>query len=333
MNLQRRIAAISLACFLILIGFLRLQPQNDFPSNKPGAEINFVIADGELGSSIAANLEQSGVIKSATKFVEDFTKDPKAQGISPGSHKIQLHIPAQTAIMQLLDPKRLNNLLVIKEGSTVSDVLAELRANDHISKSNTSYGTVASIYPESAKSLEGSLFPAHYSFEPNTTFAKALSAMVAKAKAEYFAAGLNSGFGKYKPYEVLKIASMVQIEGDPKNFDKVARVIYNRLDIGMALQLNSTVQYAANLRGKITLSNKATQIDSPYNTYKRVGLPPTPISNPSRDAIAAALKPASGDWLYFITVLPGDTRFTKDFAEFSNWNTEFNRNVAAGKFK
>jgi UPF0755 protein len=101
----------------------------------------------------------------------------------------------------------------------------------------------------------------------------------------------------------------------------------------MALQLNSTVQYAANLRGKITLSIKATQINSPYNTYKHAGLPPTPISNPSTAAIKATLNPASGDWLYFITVAPGDTRFTKDFAEFSQWNTEFNKNVAAGKFK
>ncbi len=101
----------------------------------------------------------------------------------------------------------------------------------------------------------------------------------------------------------------------------------------MALQLNSTVQYAADLRGKITLSRKATQINSPYNTYRRVGLPPTPISNPSTAAIAASLNPANGDWLYFITVAPGDTRFTKDFSEFSKWNTEFNMNVAAGKFE
>jgi UPF0755 protein len=101
----------------------------------------------------------------------------------------------------------------------------------------------------------------------------------------------------------------------------------------MALQLNATIQYATNSRGKIMLSNKATKINSPFNTYRFAGLPPTPIANPSKDAIAATLKPAAGDWLYFITVAPGDTRFTKNFVEFSNWNTEFNKNVAAGKFK
>jgi UPF0755 protein len=181
--------------------------------------------------------------------------------------------------------------------------------------------------------LEGSLFPARYSFEQNTSVEKALKTMVAKAKSEYALLGVDAGYKKYKPFEVLTIASMVQIEGDPSNFSKVARVIYNRLKIGMALQLNATVQYATNSQGQIMLSNKATKINSPFNTYKFAGLPPTPIANPSKDAIIATLNPAVGDWLYFITVAPKDTRFTKDFKEFSKWNTEFNKNVAAGKFK
>ena len=333
MNRKLRVSALALVGLLLIIGFIRLQPQSDFPSNEPGKEIEFVVADGELGSSIATNLERRGVIKSAARFVEEFTKDPKAQGISAGSHSIQLHIPAKLAISQLLDPKRLNNLLLVKEGSTFSDVLKQLRANDHISKKDMSYAIVESIFPKATKSLEGSLFPAHYSFTPNTLMSEALATMVKKARIETSEIGLAAGYDKYKPFEVLTIASMVQVEGDLEDFAKVARVIYNRLQIGMALQLNSTVQYAANSRGKILLLNKATKIDSPYNTYKYAGLPPTPISNPSLDAIAASLKPASGDWLYFITVAPGDTRFTKNFTEFSNWNTEFNKNVAAGKFK
>jgi UPF0755 protein len=318
---------------LAIVGFLSLQPRNDFPSGKAGAEIEFLIQEGELGSSIATNLESKGVIKSAAKFVEEFTKDPKAQGISAGSHSIETKIPVKTAIVQLLDPKRLNNLLVVKEGSTLSDVLGLLRSNEHISKANTSYASVESLFPKSTKSLEGSLFPARYSFEDNISIANALNMMVAKANTEYEKTGLFAGNEKYKPLDLLTIASMVQIEGDPATFSRVARVIYNRLKIGMPLQLNATLQYATNSRGKIMLSNKATKLNSPYNTYKYLGLPPTPISNPSLDAIAATLKPASGDWLYFITVAPRDTRFTKDFAEFSNWNTEFNKNVAAGKFK
>ena len=333
MNLQRKIFLITFLGMIVIVGFLSLQPRNDFPSGKAGAEIEFLIEDGELGSSIATNLESKGVIKSAAKFVEEFTKDPKAQGISAGSHSIEINIPVKTAIAQLLDPKRLNNLLVVKEGSSLSDVLGLLRSNEHISKTDTSYASVKSLFPKSTKSLEGSLFPARYSFEDNISIANALNLMVAKANTEYEKTGIFAGYEKYKPFDLLIIASMVQIEGDPATFSRVARVIYNRLRIGMPLQLNATLQYATNSRGKILLSKKATKLNSPYNTYKYLGLPPTPISNPSLDAIEATLKPASGDWLYFITVAPRDTRFTKDFAEFSNWNTEFNNNVAAGKFK
>ena len=333
MRLQRRIFIISGLCALLLFGFLRLQPSNDFSANDAGREIEFLVQDGELGSSIAQNLELKGVVKSATKFIEEFNKDPKAAGISPGSHLIETRIPAMTAISQLLDPKRLKNVLVVREGSTVANVLSSLKTNENIAGAKNGYNGVKPVYSNSRNSLEGSLFPARYSFEQNTSVEKALKTMVAKAKSEYALLGVDEGFERYKPFEVLTIASMVQIEGDPSNFSKVARVIYNRLKIGMALQLNATVQYATNSQGQIMLSNKATKINSPFNTYKFAGLPPTPIANPSKDAIIATLNPAVGDWLYFITVAPKDTRFTKDFKEFSKWNTEFNKNVAAGKFK
>jgi UPF0755 protein len=333
MRLQRRIFLITGLCALLLFGFLRLQPNNDFSPNNPGSEIVFLIQDGELGSSIAQNLENQGVVKSAAKFIEEFNRDPKASGISPGSHSIQTQIPARTAIEQLLDPKRMKSALVVREGSTFASVLSLLKTNENIARTKTGYGAVKPVYANPRNSLEGSLFPARYSFEANTSVERALKTMVAKAKSEYTRLGVDAGFDKYKPFEVLTIASMVQIEGDPSNFSKVARVIYNRLRIGMALQLNATVQYATNSQGQIMLSNKATKINSPYNTYRFAGLPPTPIANPSNDAIVATLNPANGDWLYFITVAPKDTRFTKDYTEFSEWNTEFNKNVAAGKFK
>ena len=333
MKLQRRIFIVGSLCALVLFSLLRLSSNDDYSDKSAGPEIEFLIQDGELGSSIAANLESKGVIKNASKFIEEFNKNPKAQGISAGSHSIQTQISVKTAIAQLLDPKRLNSVLVVREGSTFADVLKLLKSNDHISRNENNYGSVKPIYSNTRNSLEGSLFPARYSFEENTSVPSALQSMVKKAESEYSKLGLDKGFGKYKPFELLTIASMVQIEGDPSNFSKVARVIYNRLEIGMALQLNATIQYATNSRGKIMLSNRETRLNSPFNTYRFRGLPPTPIANPSIDAITATLKPAPGDWLYFITVAPRDTRFTNDFKEFSNWNTEFNRNVAAGKFK
>ena len=126
---------------------------------------------------------------------------------------------------------------------------------------------------------------------------------------------------------------MIQIEADLADYAKVARVIYNRLRIGMPLQLNSTVQYALGIRGQIRLSRKSTQVESLYNTYLHTGLPPTPICNPSIEAINAAMHPLDGNWLYFITVTPHDTRFTNSFSTFESWVSLYNHNVAAGAFK
>jgi UPF0755 protein len=129
------------------------------------------------------------------------------------------------------------------------------------------------------------------------------------------------------------IASIIQAEGDPQDFTKIARVIYNRLEINMPLQMNATVDYATNRRGKIRLPYKQLEVNSRYNTYKYRGLPPGPIGNPGQEALNASVNPESGDWIYFITVKPQDTRFTSSFSQFNIWVNEFRKNEEAGLFK
>jgi UPF0755 protein len=211
-------------------------------------------------------------------------------------------------------------------------VLTLLRKNDHIKSESIQSKSLKIPLSNPLKSLEGQLAPAIYSFEPGTGLNAAVSQMLERFDQNQKRIPLKS-FGKYSKYDVLTIASMVQVEGDAEDFGKVAQVIYNRLKAGMPLQLNSTIQYAANLRGRIALSTAATRINSPYNTYRRIGLPPTPISNPSELAIKASLNPTQGDWIYFITVKPGDTRFTKNYDEFNTWTTLYNQNLANGLFK
>ena len=335
MNNKSTIRSYLLIALVISLGFsvyTATRPSHEFPSNKPGPDVVVQIAQGEYGASIARKLQILGVIKESKTFVELANRpNSRAQGISPGSHKIQSHITSSMALEQLLDRKRFTNLVNVIEGSTLSDVLRELSKDSHIVKSN--YSNVKPFFKNVRNSLEGQLAPASYSFGTQTSTSQALQTMVDGFKTAITNTGLEKGFSTYSGYQVLTIASMVQIEGDPTDYAKVAGVIYNRLKIGMPLQLNSTVQYAAGLRGQIALSSKATQIDSAYNTYKHVGLPPTPISIPSLGAIKAALNPESHAYLYFITVKPHDTRFTKDYSQFETWVTEYNKNRAAGLFK
>ncbi|MGZ6791992.1 MAG: endolytic transglycosylase MltG, partial [Mycobacteriales bacterium] len=119
------------------------------------------------------------------------------------------------------------------------------------------------------------------------------------------------------PYDVVKIASLVEAE-TPLDADraKVARVVLNRLAKGMPLQLDSTVNYVrTERRARLSLSD--IEVESPYNTYLHKGLPPTPIDSPGEKALAAALNPEAGDWIYFITIdKAGHSLFTSSYSEF-----------------
>ncbi|CAB4912754.1 unannotated protein [freshwater metagenome] len=96
--------------------------------------------------------------------------------------------------------------------------------------------------------------------------------------------------------------------------------------------MDSTVHYVKQVRGSVFLSTQSTLLKSPFNTYRKYGLPPGPIGNPGLDAIKAAINPADGDWLFFITVAPGDTRFTSNITEFNQWKALYTKNRKAGAF-
>jgi UPF0755 protein len=200
------------------------------------------------------------------------------------------------------------------------------------SRSEVSKAMKSVELPPGFKTLEGLLFPAQYSFEEKTSAESAVSAMIDRALVEISNSGISAGSGKYSPQQLLIIASIIQAEGEPKDFGKVSQVIRNRLKIGMPLQMDSTVHFIQKLRGDIFLSTKSTLIKSDYNTYRKYGLPPGPIGNPGADAMSAAVNPEAGDWLYFITVAPSDTRFTSSLDQFNIWKAEYKKNLRAGVF-
>ncbi|MGW8066021.1 endolytic transglycosylase MltG [Streptomyces ziwulingensis] len=174
---------------------------------------------------------------------------------------------------------------------------------------------------------EGYLFPATYPLGEAPTPEKLLTAMVDTANEKFTGAPVAAGAQRnaLNVYQAVTIASIVQAEAATKeDMGKVARVIFNRLERGMPLQMDSTINYALG-RSTLATTTKDTRIDSPYNSYQRMGLPPTPIDNPGDEALRAAINPTPGDWLYFVTVKPGDTRFTADYAEHRSNVAEFNR--------
>ncbi|MFF1321757.1 MULTISPECIES: endolytic transglycosylase MltG [Streptomyces] len=176
---------------------------------------------------------------------------------------------------------------------------------------------------------EGYLFPATYPLEKNgkkATPDSLLSAMVDTANQKFSGAPIAAGAQRnaMNVYQAVTIASIVQAEAATRtDMAKVARVIFNRLERGMPLQMDSTVNYALK-RSTLRTTEADTRIESPYNSYQRMGLPPTPIGSPGDEAMHAAISPAAGDWLYFVTVKAGDTRFTADYTEHQRNVAEFN---------
>lgn len=327
------------AVLLIAIGAIFLMrlgpsPAPDYPFNTSLSESEEVIVDipaGSSGSAIARLLFDNEIIKSSEAFFRVAVGDKRSEKIAPGNHRLTKTISAQQALDQLLDPDRIPNLIRIYEGNWKSEIAKSL-VRYGFSANEVSRALVTAKLPNGFREIEGLLFPAQYSFAKGTTALEAVQAMVDRFTQEPAVKELLLGTQSFKPSQLLIIASIIQAEGEQKDFAKVSRVIYNRLKIGMPLQMDSTVHFVKKLRGDIFLSSQSTLINSPYNTYKKYGLPPGPICSPGADAITAALKPAVGDWLYFITVAPGDTRFTQSIDEFNNWKAIYVKNRKAGVF-
>ena len=294
--------------------------------------VNISVLAGETGASIATKLEDEGVVKSSESFFRVAVSDARAASIAPGVHLIDRGICAVDALTQLLDSKRIANLIAINEGAWISEIKNRLLEIGFTpAEIKTGFATVKP--PTGFKSLEGLLFPSQYSFAEETPLGEILQTIVNRGISEIEKSGIAQGSGKFTAAELLTIASLIEAEADPVDYRKVSQVVRNRLKVGMPLQFDSTVHYIMELRGSIFLSTRSTLLKSPYNTYRNYGLPPTPINNPGRLAMDASVNPEAGDWLYFITVAPGDTRFTASFSQFNDWKVLYKKNLRSGKFE
>lgn len=325
------VLALTVALFLIRSGVSSAPDYQRVSSTKGLEEKIIEISNGATGSQIALTLYEAGIVKSSQAFFRVAVSDPRSQQIAPGLHRITMKISAQQALEQLLDPERIPNLVKVFEGERKSEIVESLQKFG-FTATEISNAFPALKLPDGFKDSEGLLFPAQYSFVDGISATQALQLMIDRFKRDSVGSQLLQGSNSYSALQLLTIASIIQAEGDTNNFEKVSRVIYNRLKIGMPLQMDSTVHFVMNVRGDIFLSRDSTKLKSAYNTYRNYGLPPGPIGSPGTQAMKAALNPAAGDWLYFITVAPGDTRFTSDFDQFNTWKVLYTKNRKAGAF-
>jgi UPF0755 protein len=308
------------------------------PADYSGAGTGSTVVqvhDGDSLSAIGSELVAKGVVASVGAFTDAASGNSAATSIGPGFYRLHEHMQASLALALMLDPSsKVQSQVTIPEGRRLRDILPAIAAATNISLTDLQH---AAQSPEklgvpswgAGHPLEGFLFPATYDFQPGTTAVQALREMVTKFNDEAASVGLVAGAQKvgYSPYDVLTLASIVEREGRlTEDFPKIAEVFYNRLRLGMPLQSDATLFYILPPdHGPLTDSD--LRINSPYNTRLSAGLPPTPIASPGELALRAALNPAHGSYLYFVTIdKAGHTGFATTLSEFNRLVAESRAN-------
>lgn len=332
--------AVTVVAVLVLaviagLGIVRATSGDDEPADYPGpgtGSVAVVVSPGDSASVIAATLADADVVRTAGAFVDAANADPRSRGISPGTYRLKQQMSAAGALALMLDPSSRQDVATIPEGTRLDDTLAliaeetrlRLPALEAAADDPASLGLPG--YASSASSVEGFLFPSQYDVKPGEDATAFLRGMVDRYRTTTqgidFAARARA-LGQ-DPYDVLIVASIVQDEVAPADYGKAARAIYNRLEQGMRLQLDSTLNYGLD-RKTVAVSIADTRIPGPYNTYLNDGLPPTPINSPGKAAIEAALAPVEGDWLYWVTtdLESQTTKFAETYEEFLEYKAEF----------
>ena len=289
----------------------------DYAPGEASGEVQVTILKGDTGSPVSTTLYKAGVTKTDRVFYEYLLAERPTVTFYPGVYKLQKKMTAAAALKALDDPKnRMANTVRIAEGSTVESSLPRIVQGVGLKLEDLQAAVQdPSVYGVQAPRLDGWLFPATYTFDPGVTAKEVIQRMVDETRAQLKKAGVPDSDAQ----RVLTIASIVEREGRTPDFPKVSRVIQNRLDTGMMLQMDSTAQYGYGQlhAGKASTSKEAQHAENEWNTYVIKGLPATPIANPGARAIDAAMHPADGTWLYFVTVnmSTGETVFSNTYAE------------------
>ncbi|MDQ2952860.1 MAG: endolytic transglycosylase MltG [Chloroflexota bacterium] len=303
----------------------RVAGEVDLAKDVRGETRPFVIARGETAGAIAQRLQSEGIVRSALAFEFVLYENGRENVLQSGTYQVSPGLtprdlarlfekaPGDQVVLRVIEGWRLSEIAaavekafpkISKDAFTAAAVVGDRRN-----------GILSGLDPKT--SLEGFLFPDTYFLRPEASAAQIVDRLLTQfeqrvgATLRTAAAQRNVGV-----YALVKLASIVEREArDRAESAQIAGVYQNRLDIGMKLDADPTIQYAKGSWGELALPD--LDIDSPYNTYRTPGLPPTPICNPGQAAIEGAAKPATHDYLYFVAKSDGtgDHAFAKTLEE------------------
>lgn len=339
----------SAAGFAILKVMNRFTPAEDFTAGTAGPVAVVRVHSGDTANQIAKSMFDKGVVASTGAFYEAAVKNDSMSSVQPGYYAIPTHSSAAEAVTTLVGKNsRVGNVVISagrqlhnnsdaqtgapKEGiytkiAEASCVASKCVTYEQLEAAGSADPAVLGVpqwalnrvrqVPDRSRQLEGLISAGTWDFDPSGSPEQILKELVSESAASYEATGLmQSGAANgLEPYETLIAASLVEREALPNDMSKVARVIVNRLKVDQPLQFDSTVNYTLD-KTEVATTDADRATKTPWNTYAMAGLPATPISAPSLDALRAMENPAAGPWLYFVTIdKQGTTLFTEDYNE------------------
>ncbi|MCE5228844.1 endolytic transglycosylase MltG [bacterium] len=287
------------------------------------ASVNLTLARGMHTRAIGAQLKQAGLIDNDLLFLAWLRIHKLHSKIQAGRYAIATPIsPAD--LLARLSHGAFERTLTIPEGWTVAQIGHRLKeqgwiADERIWADLASQPIPASVLGVELPRAEGFCFPETYQLEDGSRPESILARMLDRFRRQWQASRPDQRDPRARDLTLLQavtLASMIEREARvPDEMPLMASVYLNRMHKGMRLQCDATVYYALNKNWDEPLRHADLEVDHPYNTYKRMGLPPGPISNPSQSALEAVLHPAANDFLFYFYA--GDKRhiFSRTFAE------------------
>src|SRR5215203_1631869 len=314
MTFKRVIISFILLLILACAGsYLWLRHELQEPRLHGQSEQYIAIPKGSTPDQIINNLEDLGVIRRGWLLRLYVRLTGSGQRLKAGEYRFPSPISPLGVLKKLEEGEQRLSRLTVIEGWTRWDIAALLTRIPELKLQNAEEAlalfddtsAIRDLDPE-AKNLEGYLYPDTYSFQPDATPRQVVETMVKRFRQVWGEiSAKHAPPPNLSPREVVTVASLIETEAKLKDERPlVASVIYNRLRRDIPLGIDSTVIYASKAAGKWKNNGKVYQSDldrdSPYNTRKVRGLPPGPIASAGQSSLAAALKPAQTDYIYYV---------------------------------
>jgi len=278
------------------------------------------IPQGTTLGALSRDLYQRGVIDNALYFTWMVRLQGKAGAIQAGEYELKPGSTPREIAWQIINGQVIRHELTIVEGWNIYQVLDAVRANQHLVHTidEIDHSSIMSALGLDEEHPEGLFFPDTYHFTRGMTdrdfMVRAYRAMKSQLEQEW--AQRHEGLPLSTPYEALILASIIEKEtAVASERRQIAGVFTRRLMKGMLLQTDPTVIYGIGRGFTGNITRRDLRTDTPYNTYTRKGLPPTPIAMPGSDSIHAALHPGDGEALYFVAKGDGSHYFSSSLEE------------------